>query len=262
MREDPTFRVHTDSESGQTIISGMGELHLTIIVERLKREFGIEANVGKPQVAYREAIRKVVEQEGKFVRPGAAAGELTLVRLKLEPRRGQRCLPVCHRGCRRGVGHVRSGGRARCQRAGRERRHRGVSRGGREGHVAGRRFARDSEPSEVTFRAAGATAFREGARKARPVLLEPIMTVTVVTPDTYMGAVTGDLARRRGVVESFEDSPAGKVVRARVPLAEMFGYSTTVRSMSQGRATHTMQFSQYAEVPANVSQFVIRDRAA
>ena len=261
MREDPTFRVHTDAESGQTIISGMGELHLEIIVERLKRELKIEANVGKPQVAYREAIRRAVEQEGKFVRPGAPASEATLVRLKLEPAEGS---GVC-RFATEGIGAVSAAFVAAVER--------GVSEQAASGVVAGYPVVdvkvtllagacTDSEPSEATFRAAGAAAFREGARKARPVLLEPIMTVTVVTPDTYLGAVTGDLARRRGVVESLEDSPAGKVVRAQVPLAEMFGYSTTLRSMSQGRATHTMQFSQYAEVPANVSQFVIRDRAA
>jgi elongation factor G len=261
MREDPTFRVHTDSESGQTIISGMGELHLTIIVERLKRELGIDVNVGKPQVAYREAIRKAVEQEAKFVRPGAPAGEATVVRLKIEPAEGS---GVC-RFATEGVDAASATFVAAVEH--------GVSEQAASGVVAGypvvdvkvtllAGLCTDSEPSEVTFRTAGATAFREGARKARPVLLEPIMTVTVVTPDTYLGAVTGDLARRRGVVESLEDSPGGKVVRARVPLAEMFGYSTTVRSMSQGRATHTMQFSHYAEVPANVRQFVIRDRAA
>jgi elongation factor G len=239
----------------------MGELHLTIIVERLKRELGIDVNVGKPQVAYREAIRKAVEQEGKFVRPGAPAGEATVVRLKIEPAEGS---GVC-RFATEGVDATSATFVAAVER--------GVSEQAASGVVAGypvvdvqvtllAGVCTDSEPSEATFRTAGATAFREGARRAQPVLLEPIMIVTVVTPDTYLGAVTGDLARRRGVVESLEDSPRGKVVRARVPLAEMFGYSTTVRSMSQGRATHTMQFSQYAEVPANVSQFVIRDRAA
>jgi len=261
MREDPTFRVHTDSESGQTIISGMGELHLTIIVERLKRELGIEANVGKPQVAYRETVRKAVDQETKFVRPGAPAGEATLVRLKLDPvEAGGACTFIAD-----AVGAVPSVFVAAVER--------GVSEQAASGVVAGYPVvdvkvtllgaaSSDAEPSEAAFRAAAAAAFREGARKALPVLLEPIMTVTVVTPDTYMGAVTGELARRRGVVESLEESPAGKVIRARVPLAEMFGYATTVRSMSQGRATYTMEFSQYAEVPANVSQFVIRDRAA
>jgi elongation factor G len=261
MREDPTFRVHTDSESGQTIISGMGELHLEIVVDRLKRELGIQANVGRPQVAYRETIRKAVEQEGRFVRPDAAAGEHTLVRLKIEPAEDA--------GARRFAVDAAAVVPVRYVAA--------VERGVREeaasGAVAGypvvdfqvtvlAATCTDREPSEATFRAAAAAAFREGARKARPVLLEPIMTVTAVTPDSYMGAVTGDFARRRGVVESLEDSPAGKVVRARVPLAEMFGYATTLRSLSQGRATFAMQFSQYAEVPANVSQFVIRDRAA
>jgi len=261
MREDPTFRVDADPESGQTIIRGMGELHLAIIVERLRREFGIEANVGKPQVAYRETVRKAVDQETRFVRPSAPAGEATLVRLKIEPAEGGGA-------CSFAVDAVVAAPAAFVTAV-----EQGVGEQAASGVVAGYPVvdakvtllavvAGDSEAREATLRAAGAAAFREGARKARPVLLEPIMTVTVVTPDTCLGAVTGDLARRRGVVESLEESPAGKVVRACVPLAEMFGYSTMLRSMSQGRATYAMQFSQYAEVPAHVSQFVIRDRAA
>ena len=261
MREDPTFRVHTDSESGQTIISGMGELHLEIVVERLKRELGLDVNVGKPQVAYRETIRKPVEQEGKFARPGAGASEFTLVRLKIEPAEGS---GAC-RFSAEGAAGVPAAYAAAVEQGVREQAASGVVAGYPVvdamvtllGAASG-----DAEATDAAFRAAGAAALREGARKARPVLLEPIMSVTVVTPDTYMGAVTGDLARRRGVVESLDDAPVGKAVKARVPLAEMFGYTTTLRSMSQGRATHTMQFSQYAEVPAHVSQFVIKDRAA
>jgi elongation factor G len=259
VREDPTFRVHTDAESGQTIISGMGEFHLEIIVERLKRELGIETSVGKPQVAYRETIRKSVEQEGRFVRPGAGAAEATIVRLKLEPVEGGG-------GCRFVADGRKLEGDAAAVAS-------GVREQAASGVVAGypvvdlavsllSAVANDGDAGEGAYQAAAAAAFREGVRKARPVLLEPIMSVTVVTPDTSMGAVTGDLARRRGVVESLEESPAGKVVRARVPLAEMFGYATLLRSLSQGRATYTMQFLHYAEVPANVSQFVIRDRAA
>jgi len=260
VREDPTFRVRTDADSGQTIISGMGELHLTILVERLRRDLGIEANVGKPQVAYRETIRKAVEQEGRFVRPGAPAGESTLVRLKLMPvEQAGTCRFVAMAGDMpaEGIAAIESGVR---DQAG-------------SGVVAGypvvdlevsllSAVANDREAVEIGYRAAASAAFREGARRATPVLLEPVMRVTVVTPDSSMGAVTGDLARRRGVVESLEESLGGKVIKARVPLAEMFGYATQLRSLSQGRATYTMQFSEYAEVPASLSQFVIRDRAA
>jgi elongation factor G len=260
VREDPTFRVRTDAESGQTIISGMGELHLAVLVDRLRRELGIEANVGKPQVAYRETIRKAVEHEGRFVRPGAGSGEATLVRLRLEPAPGAgvcRFAAAAEGATAASVAAVESGVREQAA----------------NGVIAGypvvdlkvsllSAVANDSEAGEVAYHAAASAAFREGARKAGPVLLEPVMRVTVVTPDSSMGAVTGDLARRRGAVESLEESPAGKILVARVPLAEMFGYATLLRSLSQGRATYTMQFSEYAEVPATVSQFVIRDRAA
>jgi elongation factor G len=259
-REDPTFRVHTDPESGQTIISGMGELHLAIIVDRLRREFGVEANIGKPQVAYRETIKRAVEQEGRFVRPGASASSATEVSLKLEPIAGGASRFAVAPGVAVSPDVVAA-----------------VEQGVREqlasGVVAGyplvgvqvtllEATCGDAEPTAATYKAAAATAFREGARKARSVLLEPIMNVTVVTPDVHLGAISGDLARRRGVVESLEESPTAKVVRARVPLAEMFSYATALRSASQGRATYTMEFAEYAEVPAHVSRFVIRDRAA
>jgi elongation factor G len=260
MREDPTFRVHTDAESGQTIISGMGELHLAIIVDRLQREFGIAANVGKPQVAYRETIKRAVEQEGKFVLPGTSASQGTDVRLELEPTEGGATRFVVAPGVAVSsevVAAVEQGVRGELA----------------SGVVAGYPFvgvqvtllhARcgDAEPNDATYKVAAATAFREGAKKAHPVLLEPVMIVTVVTPDAHMGAVSGDLARRRGTVESLEESPTAKVIRARVPLAEMFSYATALRSLSQGRATYTMEFAEYAEVPAHVSRFVVRDRAA
>jgi elongation factor G len=260
MREDPTFRVHTDSESGQTIISGMGELHLEVVVDRLQREFGVEANVGRPQVAYRETIKRAIEQEGRFVRPGASATQGTEVTLKLEGTEGGANRFVVAPGIAASpdvVAAVEQGVRGELA----------------SGVVAGYPFVGvqvtlldakcgDVEPSGATYKVAAATAFREAARKARPVLLEPIMSVTVATPEVHMGAVSGDLARRRGIVESLEESPAAKIIRARVPLAEMFSYATALRSISQGRATYTMEFAEYAEVPAHLRQFVIRDRAA
>jgi elongation factor G len=261
MREDPTFRVHADAETGQTIISGMGELHLEVIVDRLRREFGVEVNVGKPEVAYRETIQKAVEQEGRFARPAAAENQLTQVSLRLEPADGGASRFVAGAaGLRLSADVVAA-----------------IEQGVREqlasGIVAGYPFvgltvtllgasSSDVAPSDSAFRAAAAAAVREGARKARPVLLEPLMNVTTVTPEAYLGAINGDLARRRGVVQSLEEAPTAKVIRARVPLAEMFSYATTLRSISQGRATHTMEFAEYAELPAHLRQFVIKDRAA
>jgi len=263
VREDPTLRVHVDAESGQTILSGMGELHLEIVVDRLLREFGVAANVGRPQVAYRETIRKSVDQEHKFVRPTVGGREqFAQVTLRLEP------LPV-------GMGYefvdrVTQGAMpAEFVPA--------VDQGVREqmaaGVVAGYPVVdvkvtvldgahRGSDSSSAVFKLAGAAAFKEGARKAAPKLLEPIMNVEVVTPHAYLGDVTGDLSRRRGVLQSIDDAPERKIARARVPLAEMFGYATALRSMSQGRATYTMEFSQYAEAPATVSRHLIEDRAA
>ena len=258
VREDPTLRIGVDPESGRMTLSGMGELHLEIVVDRLAREFGIAASLGRPRVAYRETIRKVVEQEGKLVRPANGGREqYAHVWLKLEP------LPA-------GQGNefvaavaanaVPAAFVPAVEEGVREEMASGVIAGYPVVDVRvtlfdGSHHAADS--SSVAFKAVGAAAFREGARKARPTLLEPIMNVEVVTPQQYLGEINGDLSRRRGVVQSIEDAPTSKVVRARVPLAEMFGYATSLRSLSQGRATYTMEFSQYAEAPANV-----KDRAA
>jgi elongation factor G len=260
-REDPTFRVHVDAETGQTVVSGMGELHLEIVVERLRRELGIEVKAGRPQVAYRETLGKRVEQEGKFVRQGVEQSQYGHVNLVLEPRgagEGYRFVDATDGG---GVPHAFVPA---------------VDEGVREqmaaGIVAGYPVvdvcvtltggSQSVDSSAAAYRLAGAAAFKDGARKAKPVLLEPIMNVAVVTPESCLGDVNGDLARRRGVVQALDDSPAGRIVRARVPLAEMFGYATKLRSLSQGRATFTMEFSEYAEVPAHLTQVVIRDRAA
>jgi elongation factor G len=259
-REDPTFRVHTDDESGQTILSGMGELHLEVIVERMKREFEVEANVGKPQVAYRETIRAAVEQEGKFVRQADGHGQYGHVWLKIEP------LPP-------GKGYEFVDGIV-----GAAVPHefvpavdQGVQEQAANGVIAGYPVVdvkvtifdgsyHDGDSSQGAFKAAGSLAFKDGAKKAKPALLEPIMNVEVVTPEHYMGGVNGDLNRRRGVLQGLEDSPSGKIVRAQAPLSEMFGYATTLRSMSQGRATYTMEFAHYAEVPSSVAQEVIKQR--
>jgi elongation factor G len=262
VREDPTLRVHVDPDSGQTILSGMGELHLEIVVERLEREFGVVANVGRPQVAYRETIAKAVEQDGRFVRQLGGRELEAQVTLRLEPlSTGHGFEFACALpGDAVAVDAVRA-----IERGVREQVAAGVIAGYPVVDVKVTVVAvthRDLESSAVAFEAAGAAAFKEGMRKGRPVLLEPIMNVAVVTPQSYVGDVSGDLSRRRGVLQSIDDAPAGKIVRARVPLAEMFGYATTLRSLSQGRATYTMEFSQYAEAPANVSQHVIKDRAA
>jgi elongation factor G len=259
-KEDPSFRVRTDEESGQVIISGMGELHLEIIVDRMRREFGVEANVGKPQVAYRETIRKAVEQEGKFVRQSGGRGQYGHVYLRLEP------LPP-------GKGYEFENGIVggvvpkeyvpAVDKGVREQMQNGVVAGYPVVDVKVTIFDgsyHDVDSSEIAFKIAGSMAFRDGAQKAKPVLLEPIMKVEVVTPEDYMGDVNGDLNRRRGVLQGLEDAPAGKIVRGEVPLREMFGYATQLRSMSQGRATYTMEFSHYAEVPANVAEDVIKGR--
>ena len=257
-KEDPSFRVHTDAESGQTIISGMGELHLEIIVDRMKREFGVAANVGKPQVAYRETIRKPVEQEGKFIRQTGGKGQYGHVFLRLEPLAPgtgfefenalvggvvpKEYVPAVEKGIR-------------------EQLESGVLAGYPVVDVRATLFDgsyHDVDSSEVAFKVAGSIAFRDGVAKANPVLLEPIMDVEIVTPDDYMGDVNGDLSRRRGVLQGMDESPAGRIIRAEVPLAEMFGYSTDLRSMSQGRASYSMEFGRYAEVPANVSEAIIR----
>ena len=255
--EDPSFRVHSDEESGQTIISGMGELHLDIIVDRMKREFKVDANVGKPQVAYRETIRKSIEQEGKFVRQSGGRGQYGHVYLRIEP------VPAGD-----GYEFVNAIVGGSVPREYISAVDKGVIEQMDSGVIAGYPVVdvkvtlydgsyHDVDSSEVAFKIAGSMAFKEGAKKAKPVLLEPIMSVEVVSPDQYMGDVNGDINRRRGVLQGMDESPAGKIIKAEVPLAEMFGYATDLRSMSQGRATYSMEFSKYAKVPANVANAVI-----
>jgi elongation factor G len=259
-QEDPSFRVRTDEESGQTIISGMGELHLDIIVDRMRREFGVEANIGKPQVAYRETIRGSVEAEGKFVRQSGGRGQYGHVWIKLEPLSGEddihyefvdevvggaiprEYIPAVNKGIQEQMGN---------------------------GILAGYPLIdfkvtlfdgsfHEVDSSEMAFKIAGSMALKAGALKAKPVLLEPIMAVEVVTPEDYMGDVVGDLNRRRGLINGMDENPSGKIVRADVPLSEMFGYSTDLRSATQGRASYTMEFTRYSEVPDNIAQAIIK----
>ena len=256
-QEDPSFRVETDEETGQVIISGMGELHLDIIVDRMKREFAVEANIGKPQVAYRETIRRMVEQEAKFVRQTGGRGQYGHVWVRLEPHTDEdgnfayefvdeivggvipkEYIPAVDKGIR-------------------EQMQNGVLAGypliGVKATLYDGSF-HDVDSSEMAFKIAGSMALREGAMNADAVLLEPIMKVEVVTPEDYLGDVVGDLNRRRGLIGGMDENPAGKVVRADVPLAEMFGYSTDLRSSTQGRATYTMEFAKYAQVPPAISE--------
>ncbi len=257
-KEDPSFRVRSDEESGQTIISGMGELHLDIIVDRMRREFDVEANVGAPQVAYRETVRKTVEQEGKFVRQTGGRGQYGHVWLRLEPQetgKGYEFVNAIVGGVvpREYISAVDKGVR--------EQTENGVLAGYPVVDIKVTLFDgsyHDVDSSEMAFKIAGAMCFKEGALKARPVLLEPIMKVEVVTPEDYMGDVMGDLNRRRGLVQGMDDSVSGKVLRAEVPLAEMFGYATNLRSATQGRATYTMEFAKYAEAPTNIADSVIK----
>lgn len=254
--EDPSFRVRTDEESGQTIIGGMGELHLDIIVDRMKREFSVEANIGKPQVAYRETIRKAVEAEGKFVRQTGGRGQYGHVWLKIEPMEGEdfEFVDEIVGGVvpREFIGAVEKGVH--------EQLNNGVLAGYPLQGIRATLYDgsyHDVDSSEVAFKVAGSMALRSGALDADPVLLEPIMNVEVVTPEDYYGDIVGDLNRRRGVVQGMEDVPAGKAVKAEVPLAEMFGYATDMRSATQGRATFSMEFAKYSEVPDNVAEMVI-----
>jgi elongation factor G len=257
-KEDPSFRVHTDEESGQTIISGMGELHLDIIVDRMRREFHVEANIGKPQVAYRETIRSTVKQEGKFVRQTGGRGQYGHVYLELEPTEvgsGYEFVNGIVGGVvpREYISAVDKGVQEQMQN--------GVVGGYQVVDVKVTLYDgsyHDVDSSEMAFKIAGSMAFREGATNAQPVLLEPIMKVEVVTPEDYMGDVMGDLNRRRGLPQGMDDSVSGKIIRAEVPLAEMFGYATDLRSMSQGRAVYTMEFEKYSEVPQNVAGHVER----
>jgi elongation factor G len=258
-KEDPSFRVHTDQESGQTIISGMGELHLEIIVDRMKREFKVEANVGKPQVAYRETIRGTVESEGKFVRQSGGRGQYGHVWLKLEPNevgKGYTFINGVVGGTipKEYIPAVDKGIREACQT--------GVIAGYPVVDVKITLFDgsyHDVDSNEMAFKIAGSMGFKEGFRRAKPVLLEPIMKVEVVTPEEYSGDVIGDLNRRRGQILGMDEGPSGKAITAEVPLSEMFGYATTVRSMSQGRATFTMEFGKYTEVPPNIADGIIKN---
>jgi len=247
----------TDQESGQTIISGMGELHLEIIVDRMHREFKVDANVGKPQVAYRETIRGTVESEGKFVRQSGGRGQYGHVWLKIEPNPGKgyefvngivggavprEYIPAVDKGIKEAVDT-------------------GVIAGYPVVDVKVTAFDgsyHDVDSNEMAFKIAGSMGFKDGFRKASPMLLEPIMKVEVVTPEEYSGDVIGDLNRRRGQITGMDESVSGKVITAEVPLSAMFGYATTVRSMSQGRATFTMEFEKYMEVPPNIADTIIR----
>ena len=257
-KEDPSFRVHTDEETGQTIISGMGELHLDIIVDRMKREFSVEANVGAPQVAYRETIRSSVEQEGKFVRQSGGRGQYGHVWLKLEPQEtgaGYEFENAVVGGAvpREFISSVDKGVQ--------EQMENGVVGGYPVVDVKVTLYDgsyHDVDSNEMAFKIAGSMAFRSGAMRASPVLLEPIMKVEVVTPEDYLGDVMGDLNRRRGITQGMDESPSGKVIRAEVPLAEMFGYATDLRSATQGRATYSMEFAKYNEAPANIADAVIK----
>ena len=256
-QEDPSFRVRSDEESGQTIIGGMGELHLEIIVDRMKREFGVEANVGKPQVAYRETIRSTVEQEGKFIRQSGGRGQYGHVWVKFEPAEpgtGYEFVNAIVGGVvpREYIPAVDSGIKSQMEN--------GVLAGYPVIDIKATLYDgsyHDVDSSEMAFKLAGSKALREGVMNARPALLEPIMKVEVVTPEDYMGDVMGDLNRRRGIVQGMEDIPAGKGIKAEVPLSEMFGYATDLRSMSQGRATYTMEFLKYSETPANIAEEII-----
>jgi len=257
-QEDPSFRVRTDEETGQTIISGMGELHLEIIVDRMKREFGVDANVGAPQVAYRETIRKAVEQEGKYVRQTGGRGQYGHVWLKLEPMEpgtGYEFVNAIVGGVvpKEYIPAVDKGIQEQLQN--------GVLAGFPVVDVKVTLFDgsyHDVDSSEMAFKIAGSMGFKEGARKASPVLLEPIMKVEVVTPEEYMGDVVGDINRRRGIIQGMDDTPAGKIVRCEVPLSEMFGYATDLRSATQGRATYSMHFEKYVEAPTHVADAVIK----
>lgn len=256
-KEDPSFRVRTDEESAQTIIAGMGELHLDIIIDRMKREFGVDANVGAPQVAYRETIRKKVESEGKFVRQSGGRGQYGHVWLRLEP------LPA---GSGYAFENATIGGTVPKEYI--SSVDKGIQEQMKNGVIAGYPVEdvkvtlfdgsyHDVDSNEMAFKVAGSMAFRNGALEASPSLLEPIMKIEVVTPEDYMGDVMGDLNRRRGLVNGMDDAPSGKIIKAEVPLAEMFGYATDLRSATQGRATYSMEFAKYSEIPGNVAEAII-----
>ncbi|MCL4152424.1 UNVERIFIED_CONTAM: hypothetical protein GTU68_037251 [Idotea baltica] len=257
-QEDPSFKVHTDEESGQTIISGMGELHLDIIVDRMKREFSVGANVGAPQVSYREHIRKTVNVEGKFIRQTGGKGQYGHVWLKLEPLEegeGYEFVDATTGGVipKEFIPSVSQGAK--------EQLENGVLAGYPCVDIKVTLYDgsfHDVDSSELSFKVAGSIAVREGVLEADPVLLEPVMKVEIVTPEENMGDVMGDLNRRRGVVQGMDDSPSGKIIRAEVPLGEMFGYATDLRSATQGRASYSMEFAKYAEASKSVSNAVMR----
>ena len=257
-QEDPSFRVATDQESNQTIISGMGELHLDIIVDRMKREFNVEATIGKPQVAYRETIRTSVEQEAKYIKQSGGKGQYGHVWLKIEPQepgKGYEFVNEIVGGAipREFIGPVDKGVI--------EQMENGVIGGYPVVDVKVTLYDgsfHDVDSSEVAFKVAGSQAFKEGAKKAKPVLLEPVMKVEAVTPGDYLGDVTGDLNRRRGIIQGMEETVVGNIIKAEVPLSEMFGYATDLRSMTQGRATYTMEFEKYAEIPSNIAEELIQ----
>lgn len=259
-QEDPSFRVRTDEESGQTIISGMGELHLEIIVDRMKREFGVEANVGAPQVAYREAIKKQVEIEGKFVKQSGGRGQYGHVWLKMEPNETGKGFEF--------VDEIKGGVVPReyipaVEKGLLDTLPNGILAGFPVVDVKVTLFDgsyHDVDSNENAFKMAASIAFKDGMRKASPVLLEPMMAVEVESPEEFMGNVVGDLSSRRGMIQGMEDTPGLKLIRAEVPLAEMFGYSTALRSATQGRATYSMEFKHYAEAPKNVAEAVINKK--
>ena len=259
-QEDPSFRVKTDEETNQTIISGMGELHLEILVDRMKREFGVEANVGAPQVAYREAIKKPVEIEGKFVKQSGGKGQYGHVWLKMEPNEAGKGFEF--------IDAIKGGSVPRefipaVEKGLRETLPAGVVAGYPVVDVKVTLFDgsyHDVDSNENAFKMAASMAFKDGMRKADPILLEPMMAVEVETPEDYFGDLMGDLSSRRGMIQGMEDNASGKVIRAEVPLAEMFGYSTTMRSLSQGRATYSMEFKHYTEAPRNVAEAVVNKK--
>jgi elongation factor G len=257
-QEDPSFRVRSDEESGQTIISGMGELHLEIIVDRMRREFGVEANVGAPQVSYRETIRNSVEQETKFARQSGGRGQFGHVYLRIEPQEAgtgyefvnaivggaipKEYIPAVDKGIQDAMTN-------------------GIMAGFPMVDIKVTLYDgsyHEVDSSEMAFKIAGSMGLKEGAAKAKPVLLEPIMKVEVVTPEENMGDVMGDLNSRRGMIQGMEDAPSGKIIRAEVPLASMFGYATDLRSATQGRATYSMEFAKYNEVPASIADAVAK----
>lgn len=259
-QEDPSFRVETDEESGQTIISGMGELHLDVLVDRMRREFAVEANIGKPQVAYRETIRKSIEIEGKHVKQSGGRGQYGHVVLRLEPLDPDAEYEF--------VNEIVGGVIPREYIPAVDK---GVQEQMKNGCLAGYPLLamrvtlfdgsfHDVDSSEMAFKIAGSIALKKGALQADAALLEPMMKVEVVTPEEYMGDVMGDLNRRRGMVSGMNDSASGKVIDAEVPLAEMFGYSTDLRSATQGRATYTMEFEKYAIVPNNVAEAIVSSK--